>query len=165
MSSKTSQRIAFAIITTAAIAVIVPIILVVLYIVYEGIGAIRWEFITTMPRNGMREGGIWPAIVGTVLLTFGTAIVSIPLGIGAAIYLAEYARGGLLTRAIRLAIVNLAGIPSVVYGLFGLGLFVLALNFGTSIVAGSLTLGLLTLRSSSVQRKRRSTAFPIPSGW
>ena len=145
MSSKTSQRIAFALITAAAVAVIIPIILVVLYIAYQGIGAIRWEFLTTMPSNGMREGGIWPAIVGTVLLTIGTAIASIPLGIGAAIYLAEYARAGPLTRAIRLAIVNLAGIPSVVYGLFGLGLFVLALNFGTSIVAGSLTLGLLTL--------------------
>lgn len=145
MSSKTSQRIAFAIISAAAVAVIIPIVLVVLYIVYEGIGAINWEFLTTMPRNGMREGGIWPAIVGTILLTFGTAIASIPLGIGAAIYLAEYARDGSLTRAIRLAIVNLAGIPSVVYGLFGLGLFVLTLNFGTSIVAGSLTLGLLTL--------------------
>jgi phosphate transport system permease protein len=93
----------------------------------------------------MKKGGILPAIVGTVILTFGTAIVSIPLAIGAAVYLAEYARDSWLTRAIRLAIINLAGIPSVVYGLFGLGLFVLFLEFGTSIIAGSLTLGLMTL--------------------
>ena len=86
-----------------------------------------------------------PALVGTVILTFGTAIAALPLGVGAAVYLAEYARDNWLTRAIRLAIINLAGIPSVVYGLFGLGLFVLALGMGTSIVAGSLTLGLMTL--------------------
>ena len=93
----------------------------------------------------MTEGGILPALVGTVVLTFGTALAAMPLGIGAAIYLAEYARDNRLTRAVRLAIVNLAGIPSIVYGLFGLGLFVLFLHLGTSIVAGSLTLGLMTL--------------------
>lgn len=93
----------------------------------------------------MREGGILPAIVGTVVLTFGTAIVSIPFGVGAAIYLAEYAGENWLTRVIRLAIINLAGIPSVVYGLFGLGLFVLFFHFGTSILAGSLTLAIMTL--------------------
>jgi phosphate transport system permease protein len=119
--------------------------LVVAYIVVQGLGAVNWEFLTAFPRNGMKEGGILPAVIGTVLLTFGTAIVSIPLAVGAAIYLAEYARDTWLTRAIRLAIINLAGIPSVVYGLFGLGLFVLFLGLGTSIVAGSLTLGLMTL--------------------
>ncbi|MDI7277078.1 MAG: phosphate ABC transporter permease PstA, partial [Anaerolineae bacterium] len=90
-------------------------------------------------------GGIFPAAVGTVILTLGTAIAALPLGIGAAIYLSEYARDDLLTRLIRMAIINLAGIPSVVYGLFGLGIFVLFLRLGTSILAGSLTLGLLTL--------------------
>lgn len=93
----------------------------------------------------MTEGGIAPALLGTVYLTFGTAIAAIPLGIGAAIYLAEYAGENRLTHIIRLAIVNLAGIPSIVYGLFGLGAFVLFLNYGTSILAGSLTLGLMTL--------------------
>jgi phosphate transport system permease protein len=93
----------------------------------------------------MREGGVFPAILGTILLTLGTAVAAIPLGIGAAIYLAEYAPDNRFTRMIRLAIVNLAGIPSIVYGLFGLGAFVLFLNFGTSILAGSLTLGLMTL--------------------
>lgn len=125
--------------------VIIPIILVIAFIVVNGIKAISWEFLTQPPTNGMTEGGIWPAILGTLLLIIGTAIVTIPLGIGAAIYLAEYARDNWLTRMIRSAIINLAGIPSIVYGLFGLGMFVLFLNFGTSIVAGALTLGLMTL--------------------
>ena len=93
----------------------------------------------------MREGGIWPAIVGTFLLTVGTAIFSVPLGVAIAIYLSEYARDNKFTRIIRLAIINLAGVPSIVYGLFGLGLFVLALGFGSSILAGSLTLAIMTL--------------------
>jgi phosphate transport system permease protein len=145
MSRQTSQKLAFAILTLLAVVVVVPIVLVVVYIVVQGIGAINWEFLTAFPRNGMKEGGILPAVMGTVLLTFGTAVVSIPLALGASIYLAEYARDNLLTRAIRLAILNLAGIPSVVYGLFGLGMFVLFLGLGTSIVAGSLTLGLMTM--------------------
>jgi phosphate transport system permease protein len=113
--------------------------------IYNGIGALSWEFLTATPRRGMREGGIAPALLGTVILTFGTALVSFPLAIATAIYLAEYARANTLTRWVRLAIVNLAGIPSIVYGLFGLGAFVLFLNLGTSIIAGSLTLGLMTL--------------------
>ena len=145
MSRQTTQKIAFAILTLLAVIVVLPIVLVVVYIIVQGMGAISWEFISGFPRSGMREGGILPAVIGTVLLTFGTAIAAIPLGVGAAIYLAEYAGDNWLTRAIRLAIINLAGIPSVVYGLFGLGMFVLFLRFGTSIVAGSLTLGLMTL--------------------
>ncbi len=145
MSQQTSQKIAFAVLTFLAVVVVVPIVAVVAYIVVQGLGALNWEFLTTFPRDGMKAGGILPAMVGTVVLTFGTAITSIPLAIGAAVYLAEYARDTWLTRGIRLAIINLAGIPSVVYGLFGLGLFVLFLGLGTSIVAGSLTLGLMTL--------------------
>ena len=129
----------------AAFIVVVPIMFVILYVVSQGIGTINFEFITAPPRNGMTEGGIWPALLGTVVLTFGTALFAMPLGIDAAIYLAEYAQDNWVTRQVRLAIVNLAGIPSIVYGLFGLGAFVLFLNFGTSIVAGSLTLGILTL--------------------
>lgn len=145
LTPQTTERIAFAVLTALAVVVVVPIVLVVLYIVVQGIGAINWQFLTSMPHGGMKEGGILPAIVGTVVLTLGTALVSIPLALGAAIYLAEYARDNWLTQTIRLAIINLAGIPSVVYGLFGLGLFVLFLKLGTSIVAGSLTLGLMTL--------------------
>ena len=139
------QRIGFACLVLAALVVVVPILFVIGTIVVRGIGTIDWEFLSAMPRDGMKAGGILPAIVGTLLLTLGTAVAAIPVGVGGAIYLSEYARDTLLTRAIRLAIVNLAGIPSVVYGLFGLGLFVLFLQFGTSILAGSLTLAIMTL--------------------
>jgi phosphate transport system permease protein len=145
LSRYTSQKIAFSLILAASLSVVIPLVLVIAYIIVQGIGAVNWEFIFAAPRNGMREGGIFPALVGTVWLTIGTAVASIPLGVGAAVYLAEYAADNWFTRTIRLAIINLAGVPSVVYGLFGLGLFVLFLRFGMSIVAGSLTLGLMTL--------------------
>jgi phosphate transport system permease protein len=140
-----AQRIGFTAITLIAIATVLPIVAVVIYILIQGLPAVSPEFLTGLPRNGMRAGGILPAIIGTIYLTIGTAIFSVPLGIAAAIYLSEYASDTPLTRTIRIAIINLAGIPSVVYGLFGLGLFVLFLNFGTSILAASLTLSIMTL--------------------
>jgi phosphate transport system permease protein len=124
---------------------VTPIFLIVGYIIWKGYPAFSWDFISGFPSNGMKDGGILPAIVGTVYLTIGTALFSVPMGIGAAIYLSEYASDNTFTRIIRVAIINLAGIPSVVYGLFGLGFFVLFLNFGTSILAGSLTLSIMTL--------------------
>ena len=139
------QRLGFSLLTTMAILTVIPIVAVVIYILVLGIPAINLEFITGFPREGMRAGGILPAIVGTFYLTLGTAIFAVPLGISAAIYLSEYAPNNRTTQLIRIAIINLAGIPSVVYGLFGLGLFVLFLNFGTSILAGSLTLSIMTL--------------------
>lgn len=145
MSRQRSQRLAVALITAVAVLVFVPVIAIIGYLIVSGIGALNWEFLTAMPRNGMKEGGIMPAIVGTLILTMGTALVSMPVSLLAAIYLAEYARDNRLTRTIRMAIVNLAGIPSIVYGLFGLGAFVLAAGFGTSIIAGSLTLGIMTM--------------------
>ncbi len=140
-----TQKIGFAALVVAALIVILPILLVIGIIVSKGISAINWNYLTTMPLDGMKAGGIFPAILGTLLLTLGTAVAAIPVGVGGAIYLSEYAKDSVLTRAIRLAILNLAGIPSVVYGLFGLGLFVLLLNFGTSILAGSLTLAIMTM--------------------
>jgi phosphate transport system permease protein len=139
------QRLGFLLLGLAALVVVAPILLVLAEIVRRGIGAISWEFLSGLPRSGMKEGGILPAIVGTLLLTLGTAIAAVPVGVGGAVYLSEYAPDSAFTRAIRLAIVNLAGIPSIVYGLFGLGMFVLFLGFGTSILAGSLTLGIMTL--------------------
>src|SRR5450759_1744488 len=139
------QRMGISLITLAAILTVIPIIGVFGYIIAKGAPAISWEYLTAMPRDGMRAGGVLPAIVGTFYLTVGTAIFSVPLGIAAAIYLAEYAKENWLTRLIRIAIITLAGIPSVVYGLFGLGLFVLFLQFGTSILAGCLTLAIMTL--------------------
>ncbi|MCB0021683.1 MAG: ABC transporter permease subunit, partial [Caldilinea sp.] len=145
MSRQQAHRLAVVVLTVVAAIVVIPIILVILYVVWKGLPALSWAFLTEAPRNGMKEGGIMPALLGTILLTFGTAIVSFPLSIATAIYLAEYAGDNRLTRWIRMAIVNLAGIPSIVYGLFGLGMFVLFLGFGTSILAGSLTLGIMTM--------------------
>jgi len=139
------QKFGFSLLTFMAFMTTVPIILVVIYIIITGLPAISFEFLTGFPRDGMRAGGILPAIIGTIYLTLGTAIFAVPLGIGAAIYLSEYAPDNRWTRLIRIAIINLAGIPSVVYGLFGLGLFVLFLQFGTSILAGSMTLSIMTL--------------------
>jgi phosphate transport system permease protein len=145
MNRHVVQRIGFVLIGLVALVVVVPILLVIAVIVARGAPAISLQFLGTMPHGGMKEGGILPAIVGTLLLTLGTALVAVPIGVGGAVYLSEYARDTRLTRAIRLAIVNLAGIPSIVYGLFGLGMFVLFLRFGTSILAGSLTLAIMTL--------------------
>ncbi len=122
-----------------------PVFGVIIYILVKGAPAISWEFLTAMPSDGMRAGGILPAIIGTLYLTIGTAVFSVPLGVAAGIYIAEYAPDNRVTRLIRIAIINLAGIPSVVYGLFGLGLFVLFLGFGTSILSASLTLAIMTL--------------------
>ena len=145
MNRHLTQRLGFSILTLVALFTVVPIVGVIIYIFIQGSPAISWEFISAVPRSGMREGGILPAIIGTFYLTVGTAVFSVPLGIAAAVYLSEYAADNRWTRLIRLAIINLAGIPSVVYGLFGLGLFVLFLNFGTSILAASLTLSIMTL--------------------
>ncbi len=139
------QRLGFSLLTLMTFMTVIPIIGVVIYIIYLGLPAINFEFLTGFPREGMREGGILPAIIGTFYLTLGTGIFAVPLGIGSAIYLSEYAPDNRATQLIRIAIINLAGIPSVVYGLFGLGLFVLFLGFGTSILAGSLTLSIMTL--------------------
>lgn len=145
MTRQQSHKLAKMLITVISALVVVPIVFVILFVFYHGVSALSWEFLTAPPTNGMTEGGIGPALLGTVILTFVTAIVAMPFGVAAAIYLAEYAGDNRLTRWVRLAIVNLAGIPSVVYGLFGLGVFVLFFGFGTSIIAGGLTLGIMTL--------------------
>lgn len=145
MNRYRTQRIGFALLTLSAIAVVGPILIVIGIILVEGARAICWEFLTSMPYEGMKQGGIFPAIVGTLILTAGTALAAIPVGVAGTVYLAEYAEDTWMTRAIRLAIVNLAGIPSIVYGLFGLGMFVLFLHMGTSIIAGVLTLAIMTL--------------------
>jgi len=128
------------------VGIVLAILLVFLYdIGRKGGGSVNWEFLTQAPRKGMTAGGIFPAIMGTFLVTVVTAILAVPLGMCAAIYLNEYARQSRLTRIIRLSIRNLSGVPSIVYGLFGVILFVNILHFGTSILSAGLTLGLLTL--------------------
>ena len=140
-----TQRLGFSCLGIVAFFTILPIVLVIAFIVVKGLPAISWEFLTQFPTDGMRSGGIMPAILGTVYLTMVTTLLCVPLGIAAAIYLAEYAVENKFTRMIRLALITLAGIPSVVYGLFGLGMFVLFFQLGTSILAASLTLSIMTL--------------------
>lgn len=139
------EKIAFTLLFIANILVILPVFLIIFIIVSKGLSAISWEFLTTSPKMGMREGGIFPAIIGTVYLVFGTLVFALPLGVFSAVYLTEYAKDNFLTRMVKLAIINLAGVPSVVYGLFGLGIFVIFLKFGASILAGSLTLAIMVL--------------------
>jgi phosphate transport system permease protein len=145
LNNRRKQQIGFVFLGIATLVMVLPILLLIGFVIVSGISSISWEFLSAMPRDGMRAGGIFPAILGTLYLTIGTALFSVPPGVAAAIYLSEYAPDNGLTRAIRIAMTNLAGIPSVVYGLFGLGLFVIFLRFGTSILAASLTLSIMTL--------------------
>lgn len=140
-----TQNIAFFFLLLSTLLIVVPVGLIVVIIIQKGLPAINWQFLTDIPRQGMRAGGIFPAIAGTVYLVTGAIIFALPIGLLAAIYLSEYSKDNLLTRIIRLAIVNLAGVPSVVYGLFGLALFVVFFKFGASIISGSLTLGIMIL--------------------
>lgn len=142
---KRVQTIGYWLLRLLSLVTVLPILAVVIFIIVRGFPAISWEFLTAMPRDGMRAGGIMPAIIGTLYLTLGTALFSVPLGVAAGVYISEYARDSGLTRLIRIAIINLAGIPSVVYGLFGFGLFVIFMKLGTSILAASLTLSIMTL--------------------
>lgn len=127
------------------VLLILPVLVILTLLVVRGGGAISWEFLSEFPRNGMTEGGIFPAFLGTIFLVSLALVFSVPLGIAAAIYLSEYAADNWLTRAINLAIINLAGVPSIVHALFGVGAFVLFFKFGTSILAASLTLAIMAL--------------------
>ncbi|HEY3414810.1 MAG TPA: phosphate ABC transporter permease PstA [Armatimonadota bacterium] len=139
------ESIAVALTAVATLCIVAPVTAIVWILIARGGRALTWEFLTAMPRDHMTAGGIFPAIMGTVYLVAGTVIIALPVGILSAIYLSEYAKQGPLTRIIRLAIVNLAGVPSIVYGLFGYGVFVLLLKFQVSILSGACTLALLTL--------------------
>lgn len=137
--------IGFSLLRLSAIVVILILGVIVFDIAIKGFRAINWTFLFDFPGEGMTKGGIFPAIIGTIFVTVITTLFSIPLGVSAAIYLSEYAVEGKLTRLVRAAIRNLAGIPSIVYGLFGVTIFVQGLKFGTSVLSSGLTLGLLTL--------------------
>ena len=142
---KVVQHAAFTVIRAAVFINVSALFVFLAFIAVQGISAISWEFLTQAPRQSMTEGGIWPCIVGTVYLSIGSIAVAFPLGVGTAIYLNEYAGSGRWVRIVRMGIVNLAGVPSVVYGLFGLAFFVIWLKMGVSILAGSLTLGAFIL--------------------
>ncbi|MBN2145483.1 MAG: phosphate ABC transporter permease PstA [Candidatus Aureabacteria bacterium] len=145
MNPRTTQKLAFAFFLLATLLIIVPVGLIVVVIIQKGLPAISWEFLTSVPKKGMRAGGIFPAIIGTLYLVSGAILFALPIGLFSAIYLSEYAKDNYMNRIIKLSIVNLAGVPSVVYGLFGLALFVDFFKFGVSILAGSLTLGIMIL--------------------
>lgn len=139
------EQLGFTILRFSAIVIVCVLGFIIYDIVSKGAGTFSWEFITEKPRRGMTEGGIWPAIVGTFWVSVVTVVFSVPIGMFTAIYLNEYAKQGRLIRIIRLAIRNLSGVPSIVYGLFGFALFTLMLNFGLSVISSGMTLGLLTL--------------------
>ncbi len=145
MDPRVSQKIAFSLLFLATLLVVLPVGFILFVIVRDGISAISWEFLTAMPKMGMREGGIFPAIIGTIYLVIGTLTFALPLGVLSAIFLTEYAKDNILTRLVKLAVINLAGVPSVVFGLFGFGIFVVFFKFGVSILAGSLTLAIMVL--------------------
>ena len=138
-----SQHFAFGIFSLLSVLVVAILFAILGFIIYKGIGVISWDFLTESPTDGMTAGGIWPAIVGTFYLMIGSALFAFPVGVMSGIYMNEYAPKGKLVRFIRVMTNNLSGIPSIVFGLFGMALFVKYLNFGDSIIAGSLTLGLL----------------------
>lgn len=145
MTRQRTEWLATAALTAITALVVVPIVGVLAFLIARGLPGLSLGFLLQPPSDGLTAGGVGPALLGTVILTLGTAVAAVPLAIAAAVYLAEYAPDTWLTALVRLAIVNLAGIPSIVYGLFGLAVFVHFLGAGTSILAGSLTLGLLTL--------------------
>jgi len=160
LSRQLSQRTAFGLLILATIIVVVPILFLILYIVINGAGTISWEFLTLPPSQAGKAGGIFPAIVGTFYLMVGTLLFSLPIGVLAGIYLTEYARDNWLTRLINMAILNLAGVPSIVYGLFGLGVFVLAFGFGLSLLAASLTLACQALAMTITTSREAILAVP-----
>lgn len=155
-----TQRTAFSLLVLATAIVTVPVLFIIIYIVVNGAGALSWEFLTQAPSQAGKAGGIFPAIVGTFYLMLGTIIFSLPVGVLAGIYLTEYARANWLTRLINMAILNLAGVPSIVYGLFGLGLFVLAMKFGMSLLAASLTLACQALAMTITTSREAVIAVP-----
>ncbi|MDR1887455.1 MAG: phosphate ABC transporter permease PstA [Prevotellaceae bacterium] len=145
MGRKIKQKIAFILFRVLSLLVVGILFWILGFIIYNGIRVISWEFLTAAPTEGMMAGGIFPAIVGTLCLIVGSIAVAFPVGLMSGIYISEYAGNGRIVKFIRIMTNNLSGIPSIVFGLFGMALFVNALGFGDSIIAGSFTLGLLIL--------------------
>lgn len=160
VSRQFSQRTAFGLLTLATAIAVVPVLFIILYIIINGADAISWEFLTQPPSQAGKAGGIFPAIIGTFCLMLGTIIFALPVGVLAGIYLTEYARNNWLTRLINMAILNLAGVPSIVYGLFGLGIFVLALHLGMSLLSASLTLACQALALTITTSREAILAVP-----
>lgn len=145
MSKKIKEQLAFWIFRILSFGVIAILFSILGFILYHGFSVLNWDFISKMPEDGMTKGGIYPAIIGTLYLIAGSMLFALPIGIMSGIYINEYAREGFIKRFVKLMTNNLAGVPSIVFGLFGMALFVNKMNFGDSIIAGSLTLGLMVL--------------------
>lgn len=161
ISRRSSQKIGFGLLILATIMVVAPVLYILSYVIIHGIGAIDWEFLSDDPSKAGKAGGIFPIIVGTFYLMLGTLVLALPIGVMAGIYLAEYAPRNSLTRAINIAIINLAGVPSIVYGLFGLGLFVLTFDLGLSLVASSLTLACQALAMTITTARESLITVPV----
>lgn len=144
-SKKITESVAFWIFRILTFGVVGVLVLILGFLVYNGISVISWDFLTKAPEDGMTGGGIFPAIVGTMYLVIGSILFAFPIGVMSGIYIQEYAHENFLVKVIRVMTNNLSSIPSIVFGLFGMSLFVNTLGFGDSIIAGSLTLGLLVL--------------------
>ena len=144
-----------------AALLILPVVIILATLIHKGGPAISFEFLFSEPTDGMTAGGIFPALVGTVWLVAVALLISVPLGVAAALYLSEYAPDNWFTRVINLAIINLAGVPSIVHALFGVGAFVLFFGFGTSILAASLTLAIMTLPLIIVATRESLQAVPL----
>ena len=142
---RTSQQVAFGFFSFLSYLVVVILFVILGFIILKGASVISWDFLTQAPQEGMTSGGIFPAIVGTLYLVIGSSLISFPIGIMSGIYMNEYATNGKLIRFIRIMTNNLSGVPSVVFGLFGMSLFVSTLGWGDSIIAGSFTLALMSL--------------------
>jgi phosphate transport system permease protein len=160
VGKRIKDHILFWLIRVTAYLVVVIVGYIILDIVIHGFPILKWEFLTGFPRRSGAEGGIFPAIVGTICLVSGAMMVALPLGMACAVYLTEYARPGRFTELIHLAITTLAGVPSIVFGLFGLGLFVLFFGFGASILSGSLTLAVMILPTIIVSSEEALQAVP-----
>ncbi|MBL9171650.1 MAG: phosphate ABC transporter permease PstA [Verrucomicrobiales bacterium] len=144
-----------------ALAMIIPLLLIVGYLVIKAMPLLSWDFLTTNPTNGMRKGGIWSALLGTIYLVVLSLFISAPIGVLAAVYLNEYAKDNWFTRVVQLAVVNLAGVPSIVHALFGLGAFVLFAKLDRSILAASLTLAIMTLPVVIASTREALASVPV----
>lgn len=160
MKSNLIENILTYLMRTITYSIVIIIAFIIFDILIKGIPVLSWEFISETPKKSGAEGGIYPAIIGTIYLVAGTIIIALPLGMMTAVYLTEYARQNRYTKILRLAIVTLAGVPSIVFGLFGLGLFVIFLGFGSSIIAGSLTLACMILPTIIVASEEALKAVP-----
>jgi len=159
-SKRTGEKVIYWMMRGITYLVVIFIAYILIDILINGLPAISWEFINGDPEKSGAEGGIFPAILGTLFLVIGTIVVALPLGMFSAIYLTEYAKQSKFTQTLRMAIVTLAGVPSIVFGLFGLGLFVVALDFGASMLAGSLTLACMILPTIIVASEEALKSVP-----